>query len=65
VPAAWHRTFDDGQFLDQPPVDDLVDPRDASLSVVERVVRFFSYFTVQSNLLVLAAVPAARPGPRP
>ncbi|MCA0143694.1 Pr6Pr family membrane protein [Blastococcus sp. LR1] len=34
----------------------LVDPEDASLGVVERVVRFFSYFTVQSNLLVLAAV---------
>jgi hypothetical protein len=34
----------------------LVDPEDASLGVGERVVRFFSYFTVQSNLLVLAAV---------
>nr|WP_275585393.1 Pr6Pr family membrane protein [Blastococcus saxobsidens] len=34
----------------------MVDPEDASLGVVERVVRFFSYFTVQSNLLVLAAV---------
>lgn len=34
----------------------LVDPADASLSVLERIVRFFSYFTIQSNLLVLAAV---------
>ncbi|RBY94894.1 hypothetical protein DQ244_06505 [Blastococcus sp. TBT05-19] len=34
----------------------LVDPDDPSLGVVERVVRFFSFFTVQSNLLVLAAV---------
>ncbi|TFV45134.1 Pr6Pr family membrane protein [Blastococcus sp. TF02A-35] len=34
----------------------LVDPRDPSLGIVERLVRFFSYFTVQSNLLVLAAV---------
>lgn len=33
----------------------LVDPEDPALSVVERVVRFFSYFTIQSNLLVLAA----------
>ncbi|MGY2067620.1 Pr6Pr family membrane protein [Blastococcus sp. SYSU DS0619] len=34
----------------------LADPEDPSLGVAERIVRFFSYFTVQSNLLVLAAV---------
>ncbi len=34
----------------------LVDPADPSLGVVERVVRFFGYFTIQSNLLVLASV---------
>jgi hypothetical protein len=34
----------------------LTDPEDASLGVVERIVRFFSYFTIQSNLLVLAGV---------
>ncbi|MGY1804554.1 Pr6Pr family membrane protein [Blastococcus sp. SYSU D00922] len=34
----------------------LADPADESLSILGRVVRFFSYFTIQSNLLVLAAV---------
>jgi hypothetical protein len=34
----------------------VVDPVDAQTSVVTRVVRFFSYFTIQSNLLVLASV---------
>ncbi|RBY95519.1 hypothetical protein DQ237_13380 [Blastococcus sp. TF02-8] len=34
----------------------LLDPADASVGVGARIVRFFSYFTVQSNLLVLAAV---------
>jgi hypothetical protein len=34
----------------------LVDPEDPSLSIAARIVRFLSYFTVQSNLLVLGAV---------
>src|SRR3954469_17249678 len=34
----------------------VVDPADAQTSVVTRVIRFFSYFTIQSNLLVLASV---------
>lgn len=34
----------------------LTDPEDASLGIAGRIVRFFSYFTIQSNLLVLASV---------
>ena len=34
----------------------LTDPADQATSVTTRVIRFFSYFTIQSNLLVLAAV---------
>ena len=34
----------------------LVDPEEPALSIAGRVVRFLSYFTVQSNLLVLVAV---------
>ncbi|WP_346622890.1 Pr6Pr family membrane protein [Blastococcus montanus] len=34
----------------------LTDPEGASLGIAERIVRFFSYFTVQSDLLVLASV---------
>ncbi|MGY1887175.1 Pr6Pr family membrane protein [Blastococcus sp. SYSU DS0753] len=33
----------------------VADPAGPALGVLERIVRFFSYFTVQSNLLVLAA----------
>ncbi|MCW2704912.1 MAG: hypothetical protein JWQ37_2907, partial [Blastococcus sp.] len=39
------------------PVDfvlNLVHPADQATSIATRVVRFFSYFTTQSNLLVLA-----------
>jgi hypothetical protein len=41
------------------PVDfvlNIVHPADQATSIATRVVRFFSYFTTQSNLLVLAAV---------
>jgi hypothetical protein len=34
----------------------LTDPADEATGVTTRVIRFFSYFTIQSNLLVLAAV---------
>ena len=37
-------------------VQNVVDPADPATSIVTRIVRFFSYFTIQSNLLVLAAV---------
>ncbi|WP_456599204.1 hypothetical protein [Blastococcus sp. SYSU DS0616] len=41
----------------------VADPAGPALGVLERIVRFFSYFTVQSNLLVLAAT--VRCGPEP
>jgi hypothetical protein len=34
----------------------VADPEDAQTLVLTRVIRFFSYFTIQSNLLVLASV---------
>jgi hypothetical protein len=39
----------------------IADPADETTGVATRVIRFFSYFTIQSNLLVLAAaLPLAR-----